>query len=215
MREALLREGEVPAREGGVADCFPAVLDVSGSRNVEGDGKVVKGEGEVEAVLWVGGDLEGKFLLALAFEKAGDFVLLVVGNIDEEVGRGVHVAAQDEGLVLDDREGERVRGDGDVFVRDIHAPVAGEVTKEIHGLVEVGDGVCLISHKVVKAVRGVGVDEAVADPLACADALVDVGNDFKGGFDAVFVPLAGSQGFDVVFAREAKHVEGLFAGQGD
>lgn len=38
------------------------------------------------------------------------------------------------------------------------------------GRVEVGDGVGLVADEVVEAVRAVGVDEAVANPLASSDA---------------------------------------------
>ena len=78
--EALLRERQIPRSERGVANGFPAVLDVCGASDGEGDGEVVEGEGEVEAVFWVGGDVEGHFLVALAFEEACDFVFLVVGD---------------------------------------------------------------------------------------------------------------------------------------
>jgi hypothetical protein len=39
-------------------------------------------------------------------------------------------------------------------------------------LVEVGDGVDLITNNVVEAVGNVGVDEAVANPLTSSDAMV-------------------------------------------
>jgi len=48
----------------------------------------------------------------------------------------------------------------------------------------------LVADKVVEAVGGVGVDEAVTDPLAGTNGLVDVGYDFESGFDAVFFDLA-------------------------
>lgn len=177
--EAFLCEREVPGCEGGVADGFPAVLDVCGAGDGEGDGEIVQGEGEVEAVFWVGGDVEGHFLVALAFEEACDFVFLVVGDGGEDVGGGVHVAAEDEGLVFDDGEGEGVGDDVDVFVGDVGFAVAREVAEEVHGLVEVGDGVGLVTDEVVEAVGRVGVDEAVSDPLACSHAFVDVGHDFE------------------------------------
>ena len=70
-----------------------------------GDGKAVKAESEIETVIGVGRDFKHHFLLTLAFEEARDFVLLVFGYVDEELGDTVHVAAQDERLVLYDREG--------------------------------------------------------------------------------------------------------------
>lgn len=77
------------------------------------------------------------------------------------------------------------------------------------------DCVGLIADEVVETVGAVGVDEAVADPLACAYGLVDVRHNFKGSFDAVFVSSTSLEGFDVVLAGEAKDVEGFFTGKGD
>ncbi len=82
-------------------------------------------------------------------------------------------------------------------------------------MVEVGDGVGLVADEVVESVGRVGVDEAVADPFARSDGLVDVCDDLEGGLDAVFVGLAGVQAFYVCFSREAQDVEGIFAGQCD
>lgn len=177
--EALLREGQVPGREGGVAHGFPAVLDVCSAGDGEGDGEVVEGEGEVKAVFGVGGDVEGHFLVALAFEEACDFVFLVVRDAGQDFCGGVHVAAEDKGLVFDDGEREGVGDDVDVLVRDVRFAVAGEVAEEVHGLVEVGDGVGLVADEVIEAVGRVGVDEAVSDPLPCSHTFVDVGHDFE------------------------------------
>ena len=77
-----------------------------------------------------------------------------------------------------------------------------------------GDCIGLIADEVIETVGAVGVDEAVAYPLSRADGFIDVGYDVKGGFDAIFVDLAGLYGGDVGFAREAEDVEGFFAGEG-
>ena len=116
-------------------------------------------------------------------------------------------------MVFDDREGESVGDDIDVFIRDVGFAITGQVAEEVHWLIEMGDCVGLIADEVVEAVGAVGVDEAVADPLACAYGFVDVRHDFKGSFDAVFVSLTGLEGFDVVLAGEAKDVEGFFTGK--
>ena len=76
-------------------------------------------------------------------------------------------------------------------------------------------GVGLVADEVVKTVGAVGVDEAVADPLACADRLIDIGHDFECGLNAILVCLTGLEAFDVGLARKAEHVEGFFAGEGD
>ena len=75
------------------------------------------------------------------------------------------------------------------------------------------DRVGLVSDEVVQAVGAVSVYEAVAHPLAGADGFIDVGHDFEGCFDTVVFDLAGLQCFDVVFAREAENVKGLFTGK--
>ena len=62
-------------------------------------------------------------------EEARDFVLLVFGDVDEELGGAVYVAAEDEGLVLDDGERECERGDVHVLVADIDAAVARQVAE--------------------------------------------------------------------------------------
>ena len=215
MCETLFGEREFPCCERGVADDFPAVLNVCCSGNVKGDREVVEGEGEVETVFWVCGDVEGHVLVTLALEEAGDFVFLVVRDICQELGGGVHVAAEDEGLVFHYREGEGVGNDIDVFVRDIRFTIARQVAEEIHGLVEVRNGVGLIADEVVEAVGAVGVDKAVADPLAGADRFVNIGDHFESRFDAVIFDLAGVESGDVVFAGEAEDIEGFFAGEGD
>lgn len=78
-----------------------------------------------------------------------------------------------------------------------------------------GHGVGLVADKIIEPVGAVGVDEAVADPLACTNRFVDVGYDFECGFDAIFVCLTGLQGFDVIFAGESEDVKGFFTGKGD
>ena len=85
--------------------------------------------------------------------------------------RSLHVPAQDQGLVLDYTDTQREGGDGDVFVAEVDAGVAGQVAEDVVGGVEVGDGVGLVADEVVEAVRAGGVDEAVAYPLAGSDAV--------------------------------------------
>ncbi len=63
-----------------------------------------------------------------------------------------------------------------------------------------GDSIGLVAYKVVESVGAVGVDEAVADPLARADGLIDVGHDFEGGFNSIFVAETLLEGFNVVLA---------------
>lgn len=60
------------------------MLGVLLARDVDSLREVTKGEGEVETMLRIGGDLEGEFLVALTFEEAGDLVILVFGDRWEE-----------------------------------------------------------------------------------------------------------------------------------
>ena len=198
--EAAFGQHEVPRRERGVADRFPPVLDVGFAGDFESDGEVVEGEGEIEAVFRVGSDFKGHFFIALAFEETGNFVLLVVRNVFKDLSGRVHVAAEDQGLVFDNGKGEGVRDDVDVFVGDICLAITWKIAKEVHGLVKMGDGISLVAYKVVKAIGAVGVDEAVANPLARADGLIDVGHDFEGGFNAIFVAETLLEGFNIVLA---------------
>lgn len=198
--EASFGQREVPRREGSVADRFPPVLDVGFAGDFEGDGEVIEGEGEIEAVFRVGGDFKCHFFIALPFEETGNLILLVVRNVFEDLSSRVHVAAEDQGLVFDNGKGEGVGDDVDVFVGDICLAIAWKVAKEVHGLVEVGDGISLVAYQIIEAIGAVGVDEAVANPLACADGLVDVGHNFEGRFNAIFVAETLLEGFNVVLA---------------
>lgn len=83
-----------------------------------------------------------------------------------------------------------------------------------------GDGVDLVADKVVEAVRHVGVDKAVANPLAGADAvdllvaasparnnvdspLVDVANDLESVLHTVLIDSASLQRSDILLSRES------------
>ena len=176
------------------------MLDIGFAGDLEGDWEVVEGECEIEAMFCIRSDLEGHFFITLALQKTGDFVLLVVRNVFENLRCCVHVATEDEGLIFDDGKGESVRNDIDVFVGDVGLAVTWKIAKEIHGLVEMGDGISLVPHKVVEAVGAVGVDETVSNPLARANGLIDVGYDFEGCFNAIFVPKTLLECFNVVFA---------------
>ena len=92
--EAFLGESEIPSGEGGVANSFPAVLDVGFAGDFKGDGEVIESKGEVKAVLRIGGNIERHFFVALAFEKTCDFILLISRNVLEEFGRCFHVSSK-------------------------------------------------------------------------------------------------------------------------
>ena len=59
----------------------------------------------------------------------------------------------------------------DVLVGEVDSSIAWEVAEDVDGVVEVRDGVGLVADEVVEAVRGVGVDEAVANPFSGSDAV--------------------------------------------
>ena len=75
------------------------------------------------------------------------------------------------------------------------------------------DGIGLVANKIIEAIGAVGIDEAVADPLACAHGFVDIGHDVEGSFDAIFVAKTLLECFNVALAGEAEDVEGLFTGK--
>jgi hypothetical protein len=78
-----------------------------------------------------------------------------------------------------------------------------------------GDGVGLVTDKIVQAVGGVGVDEAVANPLTSADRLVNGSNVLNGCLDTILVGLAVVEAVDVALARVAEDIEVILTGKGD
>ena len=79
------------------------------------------------------------------------------------------------------------------------------------------DGVSLVAHEVVEAVRAVGVDEAISDPgtstytvvslaingptlLVSSLPLVDVANNLESGFGAILIDLATLNSLQVAFS---------------
>lgn len=72
-------------------------------------------------------------------------------------------------MVFNDGDGEGVGIDVHVLVGDIDPVVGRQVTKEVDALIKVVDSVGLVADQVVKAVGGVSVDKAVADPFRCLD----------------------------------------------
>ena len=103
--------------------------------------------------------------------------------------------------------------------------------------VEVGDGVGLVADEVVEAVGAVGVDEAVADPLARADAVhdgtksanfrplvllleecvysrfINVANDLERILDAILLHRTRLQRSDILLPRVAQNIIRILASQ--
>jgi len=73
-------------------------------------------------------------------------------------------------LVFDDRQGEGEGSNVDVFIAEINSGVTLNVTKQVHRLIEVGNGVRLVAYKVVQTVRAVGVDKTISNPFSCSYA---------------------------------------------
>jgi hypothetical protein len=89
----------------------------------------------------------------------------------------------------------------------------------------------LVTNEVVQTVSAVGVDEAVTDPLTCADTrfavstsplegwiqinvpLVDISDDLERGFNTILVSLSCLKSSLVLLAREAEDVECVFTGK--
>ena len=65
-------------------------------------------ESKLEAVLRVSGDLESLVLVALAFEEAGNLVLLFFGDVGQHLVGSIEVATKHQSLVFDhtERKGE-------------------------------------------------------------------------------------------------------------
>jgi hypothetical protein len=64
----------------------------------------------------------------------------------------------------------------------------------------VRDCISLITDKIVQAVRGVGVNEAIPNPLTRPDGLIDCGNQFNSGLYSILIDLASIQTVDIFFA---------------
>jgi hypothetical protein len=73
-------------------------------------------------------------------------------------------------LVFDDRQGEGEGSNIDVLIAEVNSGVALNITKQVHRLIEVGNGVRLVAYEVVQTVRAVGVDKAISNPFSCAYA---------------------------------------------
>jgi hypothetical protein len=125
--------------------------------------------------------------------------------------------------------GER-KGEGsdvDIFVGEVDSGVSLDVPEEVHWLIEVGNCVGLVSHEVVKAVRAVGIDEAVTNPFSGSNTveywhqyssnlgldlpLVNICDNLEGCFYSVIFNLSRLNCRNVVFSRESQDVEGILA----
>ena len=83
--KTLFGQRKVPSRKRSIANGFPSMLDISFASDFKGDGKVVEGESEIEAMFRVRRDIEGHFFIALPLKETGDFILLVIRNVFENL----------------------------------------------------------------------------------------------------------------------------------
>lgn len=110
----------------------------------------------------------------LSLEESGNPVALVCRDIRQHSLCRRHVAAHNGRLVLDDRQRQGVRENVHVLVGDIDAVVRWQVAEEVDALVKVVDDVRLVANEVAQSVGAVGVDEAIANPLARLDPMMHV-----------------------------------------
>ena len=101
MLEAFHCERKIPCGEGGITNGLPLVLDIGLASELQSNLQLAKAKSKLKAVLGVCGDLESLVLVALAFEEAGDLVLLVLGNVGQHFAGCIEVATKNQSLVLD------------------------------------------------------------------------------------------------------------------
>lgn len=73
----------------------------------------------------------------------------------------------------------------------------------------------MVAHEVVEAVGGIGVDEAVTNPLTGANSLVNSSDMVNGSLNTVLISLAIVVAVDIILAGVAKNIEGFLAGKRD
>lgn len=77
------------------------------------------------------------------------------------------------------------------------------------------DRVGLVPHKVIQAVGGASVDEAVPDPFSRSDTFIDIRDNLESGLDTVFIRLSRVETVNVVFSRESENIERVLTSKGD
>jgi hypothetical protein len=163
--------------------------------------------------LWISCDFKSLLLVPLSLKEAGNLIHLVLRDILEHLGSSFGLIPEDECLVLKHSEGQSEGNYIDILVGKVDPSIAGQIAKEIHGLVKVGDGIGLITHKVVETVGRVGVDKAVTNPLSGANGLVDGSNKLHCGLNTILISLTIVHTLDVGLARVAKDVKGILASE--
>jgi len=137
----------------------------------------------------------------LSLQEPSDSVPLIRRDARKDLLGRLHVSSKNGGLVVDQGDGERVAVDVDVLVGQVDLVLGRKVAEKVHvaarkkryeskvsdcherrakkeekrenSLVEMVDGVRLISDEVAELVGSGGVDEAVSDPLGGLDAAAE------------------------------------------
>lgn len=104
---------------------------------------------ELKFVLWIRRNVQRELLVTLAVQETSDLIEFALWNGRQQLRGSVELIPEHEGLVLEDWKREGEGGDSHILVAQVDAGVALDVAEDVHGLVEVGDGVCLVADKIV------------------------------------------------------------------
>mmetsp|Transcript_13960 Transcript_13960/g.42585 ORF Transcript_13960/g.42585 Transcript_13960/m.42585 type:complete len:318 (+) Transcript_13960:1112-2065(+) len=140
---------------------------------------------QLELVLRIGGDGKSLLLEALCLEESRDAIVLRLRDGLDEIGRSLKVAANDCCLILEHRQQKLIRNNGEVAVEEINAVVLGQVSHDVEGPIEVLQCDYFTADRVVKP-AGLGrVYEALCDPHARTNLIVDLVNKVEGVVDTL------------------------------
>lgn len=79
--------------------------------------------------------------LTLSFQETGNPISLIAWNVRQHGLRTGHISTHDSRLVLDHRQGQRVRKDVHILVGDVDSVVGGQVAEQVDALIKVVDDV--------------------------------------------------------------------------
>lgn len=101
----------------------------------------------------------------MSFEESSNPIPLILRNSRQNTLSSLHISAQDRALIFDHGQRQAIAVDIHVFIGNVNPVMSGHVTEQEDVLVEMVDGMRLITDDVVESVRRVGVDETVTDPF--------------------------------------------------
>mmetsp|Transcript_25323 Transcript_25323/g.58326 ORF Transcript_25323/g.58326 Transcript_25323/m.58326 type:complete len:203 (+) Transcript_25323:2175-2783(+) len=158
----VLSESKLGAREGQVTELLPLCVRLTLANDGMGAVQQAKLHRQLKPVVWVRGNVQSFCLESLSLEEASDGVVVLGGNLWQERLCSFKIAADDVRLVLQHREEQSKRHDGELLVNQVQAVVLGDVPQQIHAAVQVLQSLHFATDAVVEAVVGVGVHKAVA-----------------------------------------------------